>query len=43
MRRDDISEEKWVAILQNLQEEDVNGELYGCFWMRFCIGTVILI
>ncbi|MFQ6642676.1 hypothetical protein Gotur_018091 [Gossypium turneri] len=23
LRRDDISEEKWVAILQNLQEEDV--------------------
>ncbi|MBA0729324.1 hypothetical protein Golax_025668, partial [Gossypium laxum] len=22
-RRDDISEEKWMAILQNLQEEDV--------------------
>ncbi|MFQ6660405.1 hypothetical protein Gotur_028940, partial [Gossypium turneri] len=22
-RRDDISEEKWVAILQNLHEEDV--------------------
>ncbi|MBA0879807.1 hypothetical protein Goshw_013757, partial [Gossypium schwendimanii] len=23
LRRDDISEEKWTAILQNLQEEDV--------------------
>ncbi|MBA0865858.1 hypothetical protein Goshw_015985, partial [Gossypium schwendimanii] len=23
LRRDDISEEKWMAILQNLQEEDV--------------------
>ncbi|MBA0876639.1 hypothetical protein Goshw_008039, partial [Gossypium schwendimanii] len=22
-RRDDISEEKWMAILQNLQEEDI--------------------
>ncbi|MBA0876475.1 hypothetical protein Goshw_014072, partial [Gossypium schwendimanii] len=23
LRRDDISEEKWMAILQNLQEEDI--------------------
>ncbi|MBA0670998.1 hypothetical protein Goklo_025138 [Gossypium klotzschianum] len=42
-RRDNISEEKWMAILQNLQEEDVSGELIGCFQMRSCIGVVISI
>ncbi|MBA0881468.1 hypothetical protein Goshw_010940 [Gossypium schwendimanii] len=38
-RRDDISEENWIAILQNLQEDDVecrapwlipDGILYRC-------------
>ncbi|MBA0881578.1 hypothetical protein Goshw_016161 [Gossypium schwendimanii] len=31
-----------MAILQNLQEDDISGELHGCFQMRSCIGVEIL-
>ncbi|MBA0754097.1 hypothetical protein Gogos_005385 [Gossypium gossypioides] len=36
-------EEKWMAILQNLLEEDISGEPLGCFRMRSCIDVVISI
>ncbi|MBA0687178.1 hypothetical protein Goari_014733, partial [Gossypium aridum] len=39
-RRDNISEEKWIVILQNLQDEDVKP--LGWSLMRFCtdVGTL---
>ncbi|MBA0878054.1 hypothetical protein Goshw_029938 [Gossypium schwendimanii] len=37
-RRDDILEEQWMAILQNLQEDDVK---WRALQMRSCIGVVI--
>ncbi|KAL1106210.1 hypothetical protein V6Z11_D04G186100 [Gossypium hirsutum] len=41
-RQDDISEEKWMATFQNLQEGILNGEHFGCCQMRSYIGVEIL-
>ncbi|MFQ6642218.1 hypothetical protein Gotur_018380, partial [Gossypium turneri] len=41
-RRDDISEEKWMAIFQNLQRIS-SGKLHGCFQTRSYIDVEILI
>ncbi|XP_016729556.1 uncharacterized protein [Gossypium hirsutum] len=40
-RRDDITEEKWMAIFQNLRRTS-SGELRGCFQMISYIGVGIL-
>ncbi|MFQ6651325.1 hypothetical protein Gotur_023688 [Gossypium turneri] len=41
-RRDDISEEKWMAIFQNLQRTISSGEPHGCFQVRSYIDVGIL-
>ncbi|MBA0637270.1 hypothetical protein Godav_005110 [Gossypium davidsonii] len=42
-RRDDILEEKWMAILQSLKEEDVEWRAPWLLSNEICIGAVILI
>ncbi|XP_052477242.1 uncharacterized protein LOC128032611 [Gossypium raimondii] len=41
-RRDDISEEKWIEILQNLQDEDIEWRAPWLILMRYCTDVEIL-